>query len=792
MAADRIAMIKATLKYTSQDDLIEAMRPLISTRGLFIRTRTTRPVGSEVRFEFKLADGSVTYAGEGIVRKEIPFVGGPSSQGSGMLIALRKINRPFKEVVDVVIGAQQKSDRDVTPSAMPAVKVPEAKDVEADSPSRMIVDAKRANDGLDLFGELDMDEGLDFLFSGIGKKEGVKPVEESEGFTRLKVVSGSSGKPTSNSFEEMNEIEFGDIEAEDFDVDAALNAVDAFTDLPRVDADMPDVAQDTIKPIRDDESTLPPVGARGQSEINALFAAVEQEVDALGLGAPVSHKEPEPEAPEEKATQNDAAKSELEAVQGISLFENASEPEAGSASEPEGASEADVKAEAADGASDADVKAEEADVASDAEVKAEEAEAASDADVKAEAAEAASEADVKAEAAEATREADAASISDVISEENLSQTAGDAYGGETLAAEENPLLVGSSSELNAVISGMPEPRLGGEQPIFEQPSHTLVGMPNQGDSEDFLSKPALDPDFLSKPPLSPDFLSKPVEISAEIPKADVSEAADEVPKAEVTEVKVDESEKAAQEEVKQKGPADSFFSEMLANSSDTLSKVVEAESPSEVFEALRGDFLEQNACVNDGHAQTVAEAIAETTESHPEREVIRPEKALFSELNGTQHSTSTSDSLIDNLVNGTPEKKSDEIKPATISEISQRIASQSSGELPHVQSRLSKIPVSERKEEEGISLNSLSNAREDKGAPEVVAKEKSEEDGLSLDDLMKQQERVNVGSKINDSFSHGINLAAMPRKERKTFDTPSSEAEIPSRKKGLFGRIFGK
>ena len=239
MTGNKIAMIKATMKYTQQAEVIEAMKPLISTRGLFIRTRTTRPVGSEVHFEFTLADKSITYAGEGIVRKEIPFVGGPSSQRSGMLIALRKINRPFKEIVDAVIGAQQQSDRSITPSAMQKVPpeainpentspdaapdVPETKRVEevqsSDSPKNsLIVDTKNSNDSLDLFGDLDMEEELDFLFSGINKQPtNIQPHEST--FVATSTGTSALMKTSSNEdYDFSDTIDFGEAELNDIDV----------------------------------------------------------------------------------------------------------------------------------------------------------------------------------------------------------------------------------------------------------------------------------------------------------------------------------------------------------------------------------------------------------------------------------------------------------------------------------------------------------------------------------------------------------------------------------------------
>ncbi len=130
------------------------MRPLLSKRGLFINTCATRPAGSEVRFEFTLADGSVTYAGEGVVRKEVPFVGGTSSLKSGMLVSLKRVNKAFKAVVDAILGETE--GRSAQPHAM----------------GRQFIVESRAGEhqGFDLFGDIDLDEGLDTLFSGIAKK----------------------------------------------------------------------------------------------------------------------------------------------------------------------------------------------------------------------------------------------------------------------------------------------------------------------------------------------------------------------------------------------------------------------------------------------------------------------------------------------------------------------------------------------------------------------------------------------------------------------------------------------
>ena len=180
--ASQIALIKATLKYSTQEELITGMRPLISRRGLFVHTRTTRPVGSEVHFEFTLADGSQVYSGEGVVRKEIPFIGGPSSQKSGMLIALRRINRPFKAVVDTILASQPEEHETHAPTERKVGK-------------QFIVESRVGEpQGFDLFGDMDFDAGLDSLFSGIEKKK--NDILQSGLYERPTVVSGLFRRPT--------------------------------------------------------------------------------------------------------------------------------------------------------------------------------------------------------------------------------------------------------------------------------------------------------------------------------------------------------------------------------------------------------------------------------------------------------------------------------------------------------------------------------------------------------------------------------------------------------------------
>ena len=202
-SSNRIALIRATLKYETRDELIRGMSPLVSRGGLFIRTKATRPVGTEVHFEFKLADESQVFTGEGIVRREIPFDAENPGQVCGILLGLKRINRQFDSVIKEILAqkAAQQCDisDDITPvptaiedslkaqktaedsesgkideASADSVKLDDIGAIPADKQESneihaapMIVESRTENSshGFDLFGDMDLDEGLDDLFT---------------------------------------------------------------------------------------------------------------------------------------------------------------------------------------------------------------------------------------------------------------------------------------------------------------------------------------------------------------------------------------------------------------------------------------------------------------------------------------------------------------------------------------------------------------------------------------------------------------------------------------------------
>ena len=104
-----MAVVRAKLKFTDRDDFIRGFAPLLSRAGLFIRTKSIKPVGTPVRFEFRLANDTPIFVGEGLVRKEVPFDPLSPQKPCGMLVGLRKLDRNSKSVFDDVLALKARA-----------------------------------------------------------------------------------------------------------------------------------------------------------------------------------------------------------------------------------------------------------------------------------------------------------------------------------------------------------------------------------------------------------------------------------------------------------------------------------------------------------------------------------------------------------------------------------------------------------------------------------------------------------------------------------------------------------
>lgn len=202
-----IAVIQASFQYKTQDEFIKAMTPFISERGFFIHTKTTKPVGAEVQFEFWIDDDSVCYSGIGVVREEIPCRSSFDMRKSGMLVSLKKVNQAFSDVLDAVLVPEMVGESRTS-----------REDNRANMGPQKIVESRGGDLG-DVFGDFDFDAGLDSIFSSIEKS----PSQEMP-----QVNSGLLARPIVDVVLEVNP----DIERIDFAYIVLDHAIESYVDTP--------------------------------------------------------------------------------------------------------------------------------------------------------------------------------------------------------------------------------------------------------------------------------------------------------------------------------------------------------------------------------------------------------------------------------------------------------------------------------------------------------------------------------------------------------------------------------
>ena len=835
MTGNKIAMIKATLKYTQQAEVIEAMKPLISTRGLFILTRTTRPVGSEVHFEFKLADNSITYAGEGIVRKEIPFVGGPSSQRSGMLVALRKINRPFKEVVDAVIGAQQQSDRSITPSAMQPVP-PEAikpepqaqtaeetpakamdvvaaadqaqaaetreEQVQADNSPKnhLIVDTKNSDESLDLFGDLDMEESLDSLFSGIAKKPEPVQNRESASFASPTVVSGLMERPSSeydfNDAIDMGDMDMDDVEAVGFDESDDINALAG----EAAEHVIGEHATATDFHSGDENATPVPDPIKGTAE--GVSENADDVTTRTVIGMPIADSE---------GTLSDSVvmSDESEDTQQLSdsSIKNVlrhSSDQVLDVETTEQFSESSIERALHD-ADDAMASADASIAAANAVLAANTASE--------EAAEAIAVAEAAVEAAEHTATDASASDEENAEAKAVAETAISAAQDAIVAAQD---AVEAAADIEAI-------RME-QHAEADAASHSTDATVAQAEAEvkEILSAPLVDiPDAASESPsevfeaLRGQLLEEGERLSTQPAASENAESPSEV-------------FEALRGQFLEEG-------ERLSTQPATPEN---AESPSEVFEALRGQFLEEGERLSTQDTNSTEEATSEVASTAFEslREQILSESTRLNKEMGYESSSSPMDDEVirdfasDNVETVTEEvanvvgenhvastsevadveqagnevnkggfksAEAESLFSSLQAEISQPVESASRSLIDNLVSGTPVVSNTQRpntvSRPRAESASSERNAavkvdKADHNADEGVEKEPEKKDDLDLSALVKTQESL-ISNSGKDEAKDAIDLSKMPKRERRSF---KSEEENNNQKKGFFGRLFGK
>jgi len=92
------------LRYAAFETFIEKFAPNVTRGGLFLASRTPRPIGEEFQFEVQLAGGEVALAGDGKVTWVREFDPAAPNKPHGMGVQFLRLDAPSREVVNQMLA----------------------------------------------------------------------------------------------------------------------------------------------------------------------------------------------------------------------------------------------------------------------------------------------------------------------------------------------------------------------------------------------------------------------------------------------------------------------------------------------------------------------------------------------------------------------------------------------------------------------------------------------------------------------------------------------------------------
>ncbi len=103
-------VVKVDLKYPDRDAFVEGFSQNLSRTGLFVRASEPAPVGSRVRFEYRLADGSRVLRGVGLVRW-VHDIKAHGQAAHGMGIEFVDLDAASEQLVERIIARHGEGKR---------------------------------------------------------------------------------------------------------------------------------------------------------------------------------------------------------------------------------------------------------------------------------------------------------------------------------------------------------------------------------------------------------------------------------------------------------------------------------------------------------------------------------------------------------------------------------------------------------------------------------------------------------------------------------------------------------
>src|SRR5689334_24680298 len=105
-AGTRLApvVLRIKLRYDSAEALAERFAPHVGRSGLFLPTRSLQPIGTEVKFELRLANDQPVLVGLG--RVKLAQGPDPANPGAtyGLGIELMRVSREGRELILKLLG----------------------------------------------------------------------------------------------------------------------------------------------------------------------------------------------------------------------------------------------------------------------------------------------------------------------------------------------------------------------------------------------------------------------------------------------------------------------------------------------------------------------------------------------------------------------------------------------------------------------------------------------------------------------------------------------------------------
>jgi uncharacterized protein (TIGR02266 family) len=103
--ADRVpAALRLKLRYTDVESFIDKYAANVSKGGIFIASKAPKPVGTVLRFEFQLADGSPVVRGEGKVVWVKEFDAARPTKPHGMGVKFTRLDNQSKAILDRMLA----------------------------------------------------------------------------------------------------------------------------------------------------------------------------------------------------------------------------------------------------------------------------------------------------------------------------------------------------------------------------------------------------------------------------------------------------------------------------------------------------------------------------------------------------------------------------------------------------------------------------------------------------------------------------------------------------------------